>query len=161
MRRCPCPTRALVALALVLTVMPATRASQSAAGNTSRVDVCGLVPKAEVKRLVPWQNMFDNMPLDDEPIGAAGSSCGFPSVHVQVMPFSQGFLDALRKTGPLEPVSGLGDLAFFRDNKGEYAEVYVRVGARLLTVQADGEPTVAATKPRAIDLAKLYVAKLR
>lgn len=161
MRRLSHPDRALVMLALVFTVIPAPGASQVPAGNVSRVDVCGLVPKAEVKKLVPWQNMFDNVPLDAEPIGAAGSSCGFPSVHVQVMPFSQGFLDTLRKTGPLEPVAGLGDGAFFRNNNGEYAEVYVRVGARLLTVQADGEPTVAATKPRAIDLARLYVAKLR
>lgn len=142
--------------ALVLSGVASPRAQPAA-----RVAVCPLVSKAEVKTHLPWQAMFDAMPLEELPIGATGSSCGFPNLHVQVMPYTPRFFEELRKTGPLEAVPALGDAAFFRDNKGEYAEVFVQVGTRLLTLQADVNTTVAAIRPNVLALAKLYVTRLR
>jgi hypothetical protein len=55
----------------------------------------------------------------------------------------------------------LGDEAYFRNNKNMFAEVFVRVGQRLLTLQADADDNVAAVKPKVIGLAREYVAKLR
>lgn len=152
---------ALAACAIALATTPALpwHAQPSDAGT--RIAVCPLVSKAEVKKYLPWQDMFDQMPLEEEPIGASGSSCNFPTLHVQVLPFTPRFIDELRKTGPPDPLPALGDVAYFRDNRGEYAEVFVRVGQRLLTLQADVDTTVAATRPRVIALATLYVARLR
>jgi hypothetical protein len=134
---------------------------QASPSTPPRVEVCKLVPKEEVKKHLPWMDVFDRMPLVEEPIGTSGSSCEFPTVGVQVLAFSQGFVDAARKSAPLEPVSGVGDEAYFRNNQNRYAELLVRVGPRLLTLQASAEGKMDAVKPRVIELAKVYVAKLR
>jgi hypothetical protein len=136
-------------------------ASQSRAASPQRVQVCALVPKEEVKKHLPWNPMLDRMPIEEVPIGANGSSCEFPTVGVQVLPFTQGFIDAARKSAPLEVISGVGDEAYFRNNQNRWAEVLVRVGPRLLTLQASGDGKIEAVKPRVIELAKVYVAKLR
>ena len=127
----------------------------------ARVQVCTLLSKEEVKKYLPWNAVLDRMPLEEVPIGANGSSCEFPTVGVQVLPFSQGFVDAARKSAPLEPIAGVGDEAYFRNNQNRWAEVLVKVGPRLLTLQASGDGKIEAVKPRVIELAKAYVAKLR
>jgi hypothetical protein len=126
-----------------------------------RVEVCKLVPKEEVKRHVPWIDALDELPIEEEAIGASGSSCNYPTVFVQVLPFGQGSIDALRKEGPLETISGVGDEAYFRNNKNRYAELMVKVGSRMLTLQADGEDKMDTIKPKVIELAKVYVDALR
>jgi hypothetical protein len=146
------------ALAPPLAARPASDQNPAAA---PRVAVCSLVPKDVVKKHLPWENMFDRMPLEEEPIGATGSSCGYPTVHVQVLAYTAGFIEAARKAGPLEAIAGLGDDAWFRNNRDQYAEVFVKVGPRLLTLQADADDGVAAVKPRVIELATVYVATLR
>ena len=100
------------------------------------------------------------MPIEEEAVGT-GSSCNYPTVHVQVLRFSQSFIEALRKSGPLETISGVGDEAYFRNNKNRYAELMVRVDERLLTLQADGDGKMETVRVKVIDLAKIYVAKLR
>jgi hypothetical protein len=127
-----------------------------------RIEVCSLVSKEEVKKHLPWPDFADGLPVDEEPIGATGSSCNYPSVHVQVLPYSKSFVEAVRKgPSPLLAVAGIGDEAHFRNLRDEYAELYVKVGSRLLTLQADAEGRVESVKPHVVDLAELYVAKLR
>ncbi len=77
------------------------------------------------------------------------------------MQFNQGSIDALRKEGPLETISAVGDEAYFLNKKNRYAELMVRVGSRMLTLQADGEDKMDNVKPKVIELAKVYVATLR
>jgi hypothetical protein len=105
--------------------------------------------------------MFDQMALEEEAIGTTGSSCSYPTVQVQVLMFTRSFLDAARQSATIETISGLGDEAYFRNNRTMFAEVFVRVGYRLLTLQADADDNVAAVKPTVIGLAREYVAKLR
>jgi hypothetical protein len=126
-----------------------------------QVEVCKLVPKDEVKRHLPWIDALDQLPIEEEAIGTSGSSCNYPTVFVQVLQFSQGSIDALRKDGPLETISTVGDEAYFRNNKNRYAELMVKVGPRMLTLQADGEGKMDTVKPKVIELAKVYVAALR
>jgi hypothetical protein len=126
-----------------------------------RIEVCKLVPKEEVKRHVPWIDALDALPIEEEAIGTSGSSCNYPTVFVQVLPFSQGSIDTLRREGPLETISAVGDEAYFRNNKNRYAELMVRVGPRMLTLQADGEGKMDTVKLEVIELAKVYVAALR
>jgi hypothetical protein len=102
-------------------------------------------------------------PPEEEALGTYGSSCNYAGVMVQVLPFSQSTIDAARKRGRLEPVSGVGDEAYLFDNRGEYAELYVRVGRRLLTLQRDVDAgkTVADVRAGTVALAQALVAKLR
>ena len=78
------------------------------------------------------------------------------------MPFLQSTFDAARKRGRLESVPGVGDEAYLYDNPAGYAELYVKVGSRLLTLQRSvgmGQ-TVTDVRPGVIALAKALVAKL-
>lgn len=134
---------------------------QAPAAPPPRIEVCSLVPKAEVKKQLPWQDSLDAMPVEEEPVGTTGSSCSYPSVHVQVLAYTRSFLDTFRKAGALEAIPGLGDEAWFRHNRKMFAEIVVKVGPRLLTLQADADDDVAAVRPRVIDLARVYVARLR
>ena len=128
-----------------------------------RIQACSLLPKEEVKKHLPWRAMFDRMAPEEEPIGATGSSCNYPSVDIQVLPFSQGFMDSARKQpGGVEAITGIGDEAYFRSNPQGYAELYVKTGKHILTLQADVPPngSIASVKPGVISLAKALVSKL-
>lgn len=61
--------------------------------------------------------MLDQMAPEEEPIGTSGSSCNYPSVMIQVIPFTRVTVDALRKKG-VETIAGLGDEAYFHNNGG-------------------------------------------
>src|SRR5689334_7138345 len=88
--------------------------SRQPPAQSQRIQACSLLPKEEVKKHLPWKPIFDARAPEEEPIGAAGSSCNYPSVDIQVLPFSQGFLDSARKqTGGVETIGGIGDEAYF------------------------------------------------
>ena len=134
----------------------------SAFQSPPQVKVCSLLPASEVKRIIGGSKTFDMFPPEEEAV-AGGSSCNYAGVLVQVIPFSQGTIDAARKTRSLEAISGVGDEAYLYDNRGNYAELYVKVGPRLLTLQRDigmGQ-TIASVRPQVMELAKALVAKLR
>ena len=127
------------------------------------VKVCGLVPREEVKKLIGGNQVFDMVPPEEEALGTYGSSCQYPGVLVQVMPFLQSTIDAARKRGRLETVAGVGDEAYLYENPAGYAELYVKAGAYLVTFQRSvgvGK-TAADVRPGVIALAKAVVAKLR
>jgi hypothetical protein len=135
----------------------------SPGAKTDRISACSLVSRAEVKKLLPWAPHVDQVANQEDPIGTTGSSCAYPTVHVQVMPFSQRMIDTARKNGKLEPVSGVGDEAHFHDNRNRYAELYVKAGKHLLTLQANVPvgKTSDSVKPAVVALAKAFVEKLR
>ena len=153
--------RHLVSAALVAAVVAAALPSSLAAQPAAPIAVCSLLPKAEVTQHLPWIAALDAMEPEEEAIGTSGSSCNYPSVTVQVLPFSQGTIDALRAKGGLETIAGVGDAAYFHNNADRYAELYVRVGTRLLTLQGNVTGTVESTKPGVVSLAKALVARLR
>ena len=157
---------ALIAIGLASAFTPPLRAqpvTPKAPSTTGapKVSACSLVPKEEVKRHLPWLPALDGMPIEEESVGTSGSSCNYPSVFIQVLPFSQRTIDLAREKGGLEAIDGIGDEAYFHDNAGRYAELYVRVGPHLLTLQANADGDVEAVKPGALDLARALVAKLR
>jgi hypothetical protein len=141
----------------------ATPAHDQAGGSQYQiVKVCSLLPVAEVKKLAPWEPMFDQMKIEEEGFGG-GSSCNYPTATVQVMQFRQGTIDALAKGAKLEPVAGVGDAAWLRNNRDEYAELMARVGPHLLTVQLniDRGKTFDSSKPTVLGLGKAFAARLR
>jgi hypothetical protein len=125
------------------------------------INACSLVPKAEVKKNLPWIAAFDGLPVKEEAVGPSGSSCKYPSVFIQVLTFSRGTIDQARKQGGVEPISGIGDEAYFHNNSDRYAEVYVKVGERLVTLQANLHENLGTVKPGVVNLAKVFAAKLR
>src|SRR5687768_705818 len=108
-----------------------------ASAGVQRIAVCKLLTAAEVKKHLPWRPLLDQFPPEEEAIGTSGSSCNYPSVMIQVLPFSQGMIDAAKKKGGLETVSGIGEEAYFHNNLNRYAELYVKSGKYLLTLQSN------------------------
>ena len=161
--RCVAVLVVVVTLSLASFRTDADARASAPAEQAARVSACKLVSKEEVKKILPWEAMFDQMPVEEEPIGTTGSSCNYPSATIQVLAYTPAFFDSVRKLGKLEPVSGLGDEAyFFADTRG-YADVYVKAGNRIVTVQATPGPKqkVEALKPAVTALAKVLVSKLR
>ena len=156
---------ALIAAGVVCAFPPSLQAqaqkSQPNAVASQAIKVCPLVAKEEVKKHLPWRSMLDQFPVEEEAIGTTGSSCNYPSVFVQVLLFTQGTLDAVRKISGIESVSGVGDEAYFSNNHDRYAELYVKVGTRWLTLQASLDGNMSTVKPGVVSLAKVFVAKLR
>lgn len=146
-------------------VLESRNPQPSGAGSSySVVEVCSLVPLAEVKKLAPWPPHMDAFAkAEEEAIGTRGSSCNYPTVHVQVMAFRQQTIDAARKSGRLEPVSGIGDEAYVRNNAGRYAELFARVGQHLLTVQLniDDTQTFDKVRPALLELGKTLASRLK
>lgn len=154
---------ALIALGLMFStpVSVLAQAGESRQPGSSRVNACSLLSKEEIKKHLPWQSFLDQMPIEEEVIGTSGSACNYPTLYVQILPFSQRMLDLARQQGGLEAVDDLGDEAYFHNNDDRYAEVYVKVGGQLLTLQADADDGIEAVKPSVLELANMLVAKLR
>jgi hypothetical protein len=146
------------ACSLSLLAQPNT--SQQTAAGSPRIKACSLVPKEEVKKHLPWIPVLDRMPIEEEPIGTSGSSCNYPTVFIQVLPFSQATLDLMRKKSGIETISGVGDEAYLHNNRNRYAELVVRAGKHLLTLQANMDGKIESVKPGVLNLAKALVAKL-
>jgi hypothetical protein len=146
-----------------LTCVPVVAQQTPAATAGNRINACSLLPRDEVKRHLPWQSNFDRMPDEETVIGETGSACEYPSVGVQILVFTPQFMASAKKAGFSEPVPGVGDEAYYRTNPNGYAELYVRIGQRTLTIQGNVPPgqKAEAIKPGVISLAKAYVAKLR
>ena len=162
-------TRTLVTVSLAGGLLGASPAAEqqkptSPAAQGQRISACSVLPRAEVRKILPWPDLLDQFKDEEEAIGATGSGCSFPSVYVQILPYGPTFLKALRDQGEkLEPAPGVGDDAYVRDNKGRWAELYAKVGDRILTLQAGIPPGKKADgmKPALIALGKAYAAKLR
>lgn len=134
--------------------------SSQPAADLQRIGACSLISKEEVKQHLPWIAVLDSLPVEEDEVGASGSGCNYPSVYIQVLPFSQSALELMREQSELETIGGVGDEAYLRNNANEYAELYVRVGARMLTLQANMDGDIEAVKPGVIGLAQALVDKL-
>ena len=158
-------TTLIAAIALAASAQPlATQAPtprQPAAGAAPKVGACSLLSREEVKRHLPWMSALDGMAEEEEPIGINGSSCNYPSVTIQVLSFTRKTMDDVRSMSNTEAVSGVGEEAYLRNRNNEYAELFVKVGERLLTVQANLDNNFDALKPGTLALGRALVAKLR
>jgi hypothetical protein len=135
--------------------------TSSAQPDAAKIKVCSLLTAAEVKKHLPWRPQLDQFPPEEEALGNYGSSCSYPSVHVQVLPSTTRMLELAKEKGGLEKLSGIGNEAYFHNNKGMFAEVYVKTGKYLVTVQANESGSMSAAKSGAISLAKELALKLR
>jgi hypothetical protein len=150
---------AVLSLATTIgSICPAMLSGQ--ATPSAPVRACSLLSKEEVKRHVPWGATFDFMEPEEAAISDSGSACRYPTVVVQVFPSSSRIIEDARQRGGLEALSGLGDEAYFRAFGEVVVEVSVRAGRHIVTVQADVDGGVDASKTRAVNLARALVASL-
>lgn len=160
--------------AVGLTVLMATGADaalQASAGAAAQrgsggIRACSLLTKDEVKRLVGMGNQFfDQAPADEEALPGGGSTCNYANVHIQIDPFPFSTIERMRQGQPAgwTTVSGVGDEAYLRNNRGQYAELYVRAGQHVVTVQLDMDPpheVLEKARPAAAALASALIARL-
>jgi len=100
------------------------------------------------------------VPPNGDALGAAGSECTY--VTLQVDPFAPGVIEKQVKKDWV-PMSGVGDAAYFRDNGGRWAELYVRTGAHVMTIQMSVPTgrTAASIQPNVVALAKVLLPQLK
>jgi hypothetical protein len=154
-------------LSIGFSVGVAAWAPQVPGGGQPAIRACSLLTKELVLKVTAAANkkVLDLIPPEEESIGATGSACEYGDVRLQIDPFPPARVEELRKQQGKDwtPVPGVGDNAYFRDNRGRFAELIVAVGAHTFTVQM-GVPiggTADAIKPNVITVANAIVPKLR
>ena len=159
--------RQLIASVLVLGTMTTAVASQASSPAKPPISACSLLPTDLVLKVGGIQpDMVKSLKPEEEAMGTTGSACQYGSVRLQVDPFTPARLTEILKTETAKtwvPVGGVGDAAYFNNNCNRYAELVVRTGAHVFTIQfsvARGS-TAEATKPNAITLANAIIPKLR
>jgi hypothetical protein len=124
---------------------------------------CSILSKAEIK---PFSSnrLFDQLPAEEMQEGR-GSSCNYAGVFIQLDVIAFGTIETMSrdKRERIEAVRGVGDAAYVRNNRDEYAELYARVGQRTFTIQLDIGPqeTFASVRPRLLQMGAAMAAKLK
>lgn len=159
------------AIVMSLVIIAGLTASEAAAQSTATpasgkpaLRACSLLTRDLVAKYDTFNaKVRDLFKPEEEAIGTHGSSCNDGGILLQVDPFVRH--DHLRKSPgkDWQPVAGLGDAAFFRDNGGRWGELIVWTGRRHFTLQISvpNGATAASVKPNATGLATALIAKLK
>ena len=155
---------ASLAVVHLATAASSGQAKSAPAGNPNRINACTFLTREVVTKIAPPPNKFVlDIPPREEPIGANGSACNYASIGLQIDPFPKA--DALRKSPrkDWQPVSGVGDTAFFHPNRTYFAELIVWSGTHHFTIQMSvpSGSTPDKEKPKTIELARTIIAKLK
>lgn len=159
--------RVITSLSVVACLAAASGAvaqSGTPASGTSAIRACEVLTRDAVAKFDTGNpKMRDLIPRKEEAIGSHGSSCNDGSIFVQIDPFLKS--DGYRKSPPKDwqAVSGVGDTAYFHNNRDRYAELIVWSGSHHFTIQLsvpDGR-TAEAVKPNTIGIATALIAKLK
>jgi len=140
------------------------QAEASAAGQAP--GACSLLTRELVLKVTPMdKSLVDLVPPGEETLGTTGSACEYGGINLQVDPFGPARLDALFKERGTDwtSVPGVGEAAYLFDNHGEFAELYVRAGAHVLTIQmtVPRGRIVESIRPNVVALAQALERKLR
>jgi hypothetical protein len=150
-------------IALLVLAASTLAYGEQATGSYQAVKACSLLSLAEMKKLAPWPANLDQQAKAEELALPQRSLCVYPTAQVQVEAYRSQIIESARKTAPLDPVPGVGDDAYIRNNQNLFAVIYAKVGPHLLTVEMEipvGK-TFDSAKPTAIEIAKAFAAKLR
>jgi len=157
--------RLFIASVLAIGTLTASAlAAQAPAAGKSRISACSLLPTDLVLKVGGINPQAAKiLKPEEEAMGTTGSACEYGEIRLQVDPFAR--TDDMRKSPgkDWQPVSGVGDTAFFHANGRNYAELIVWTGGHHFTIQF-GVPigsTPEAIKPKTIELANAIIPKLR
>jgi hypothetical protein len=158
--------RQVIAWLLVIGCTSVAMSASQAAGSASgkRISACALLtPDLMAKFDTSAPEMQKYFKAEEEPIGPNGSYCEHGGIGLQVNPFARS--DDMRKSPAKDwqPVAGVGDTTFFRNNRNLFAELIVWTGPNHFTIQLHVPTggTVESVRPKLIGLANAIVAKLR
>jgi len=161
---------------------PALGAGSQAAAEKPGIRACSLLTTELVMQVSPYEQqppeqrdlhrqLMTQFPPEEESLGPSGSACSYGGIYLQLDPFAAPARIEKDLAKTWGSVLSVGDVAYFRDNRGEWAELYVRAGARVFTIQMDipngdlntgvGVRTAESIKPNVIALAKAILPKLR
>ena len=148
----------------------AALAFQAGSGATAARNVCQMLTKDLVMKVSTpaGRAVLERAKPDANWAGPGVSTCMYGRVALVLNPFKQPdqVRSALRtRTAPYkdyEPVSGVGDAAFFRADTA-YANLYVWTGAQQFHIQmaAGFDDDAEALKPNTVALAHAIIPKLR
>jgi hypothetical protein len=157
--------RLATAFVLLSTTLATTAAAGQGRGGSAAaagpgVRACAILTKDLVEPFAENKRVLDLVPPEEEAMGA-GSACEYGVVRLQIYPVGPGG----DRTAPrdFQPLSGVGEKAFFRNNRSQYAELMVWSGSHHFTLQVSVPTggTAEAIKPKAVSLANAIVQKLR
>jgi hypothetical protein len=144
----------------------APQTERGTAARTQAIHACSLLTRELVTEHSPLSKQaFDlviRIPPSEDAVGQSGSECTYGGVTLTIDAFTPEYFEKVR-TPAWVPVPGVGDTAYFRDNGGRFAELYVRTNAHGLGIQMDVPMgrTSASIQPNAIALAKAILPKLK
>ena len=161
--------RLMMLLSVAMTSMAldttAPQAGKQAAEGKPAPGACSILTRDLVMAHSPASkeslNVTMKIPPQEEKIGSNGSACQHGDVMLQINPFPVGNFDAMFSR--FAPVPGVGEKAFFRDNRGEWAELAALSGGRMITLQMDVPKgrTAASIQANVVALAKAVLAQLK
>jgi hypothetical protein len=157
----------LLASGFALQATAGEPARTSTATGKQAIRACSVLTEDLLRNVTPDdQQRFEfglKMPAHEEPVGASGSMCEYGGVLLQIDPFASPARVEEILAAEWTKVSGLGDVAYFRDNVGEWGELYVRAAGRVFTIQMDipNGRTAESIRSNAIALAQAILPKLR
>jgi hypothetical protein len=155
----------LAAAATIVAWSPLAAQTPSSA-STEAPGACSLLTKELVTRVTPLDkqalDLVMQLPPDEEPVGP-GSYCEYGSIGLEIDPFERPATVERQLDKEWAPLPDVADAAYFRDNKGRWAELYARAGGHVFTIQMSVPTgrTTESIKPNVIALAKAIVSKLQ
>ena len=159
--------RLVIAVVLVVSGVVLNAAGFQTSGGAAKApatSACSILTKELLAAHSPASKdtfaLIVKIPPQEDKIGA-GSSCQYGDTNLQIDPFPVANFEKL--FGKWTPVAGVGDRAYFRDNRGEWAELAVVSGARMVTIQMDVPRggTAATIQPNTVSMAKAVLAQLK
>lgn len=130
--------------------------------GTPAVRACSILTKDLVAPFTENKKVLDVISPSEESMGS-GTACNFGGVRLQLFPIARAQQKRAPTVKDLQPVSGAGEAAFFRNNRDNYAELMVYTATHYFTLQVSVPTgrTGDAMKPDTIALANRIIEKLR
>jgi hypothetical protein len=156
--------RRIVAVLLAVSCLTSNAVALQSGAAKPAPAACSLLTKELLAAHTPASTqsftLMMQVPAQEGKIGT-GSSCEYGGVMLQVDPFPVANFERL--FGKYTSVAGVGERAYFHDNKGRWAELAVLAGGRMVTIQmgVPTEKTAASIQPNTVALAKAILAKLK
>ena len=159
--------RHVIVFALSVGLLSSSAAARQTGGTTAKpaTKACSLLTKELAMKVSPSPNkaMF-TIPPEESSLGKSGSACEYADITLQIDPFSPALIASeSKKDKSWVQVPGVGDSAWFHDQKNGNAEFMASVGTRTFTIQMGipAKSTAETIKPNVIALANAIVPKLK
>jgi hypothetical protein len=150
---------ALLTIGIANTPLLALQARGGAPAG-SGIKACSILTRDLVEPFAANKRILDLVPPEEEAL-SSGVACEWGIVRLQLYPARPG----ASHTAPKDylPQAGVGDAAFFHNNRNRYAELLVWSGAHHFTLQVSVPTgtTADAIRPKTVDLANAIIKKLR